>query len=147
MKLNRAPDVCPAGGRWCVILAGGDGKRLLPYTRGIAGDDRPKQFCRVIGGETLLEQTRRRAAQIVVGFGLTKGRSERDSVVAALRGAGYRVNDMTDNEMAKLHVRNRVEAALLATNRRSGEEAARRSPAVTPISSRPAAPVQKRDWA
>jgi len=48
--------------RWGVILAGGDGTRLRPLTRRIAGDDRPKQFCPVIGRETLLEQTRRPAA-------------------------------------------------------------------------------------
>jgi len=48
-----------------VILAGGDGKRLLPLTRRITGDDRPKQFCCVIGGETLHHQTRSRVASIV----------------------------------------------------------------------------------
>ena len=40
-----------------VILAGGDGKRLLPLTQLITGDDRPKQFSRLIGDETLLLQT------------------------------------------------------------------------------------------
>ena len=48
--------------RWAVILAGGDGTRLRSMTRAIAGDDRPKQFCPIIGGRTLLDQTRERVA-------------------------------------------------------------------------------------
>ncbi|MEO6390316.1 MAG: sugar phosphate nucleotidyltransferase [Pyrinomonadaceae bacterium] len=51
--------------RWAVILAGGDGNRLRSMTRSIAGDDRPKQFCRLIGGRTLLDQTRARVARSV----------------------------------------------------------------------------------
>src|SRR5215472_2610241 len=51
--------------RWGVILAGGDGTRLLPLTRKISGDDRPKQFCALTGGETLLDQTRRRVSCVV----------------------------------------------------------------------------------
>jgi hypothetical protein len=46
--------------RWGVILAGGDGKRLLPLTRRITGNDRPKQFCALTGGKTLLKQTQRK---------------------------------------------------------------------------------------
>ena len=53
--------------RWGVILAGGGGKRLLPLTRRITGDDRPKQFCALTGGETLLKETRRRVARIIPG--------------------------------------------------------------------------------
>ena len=55
----------PKPTRWAVILAGGDGTRLRSFTRSITGDDRPKQFCPVIGGETLLDQTRRRVARVV----------------------------------------------------------------------------------
>ena len=50
--------------RWSLILAGGEGKRLRPLTRALTGDDRPKQFCAVLGRETLLEHTRRRAALV-----------------------------------------------------------------------------------
>src|SRR5882724_2679849 len=48
--------------RWAVILAGGDGTRLQSLTRTISGDDRPKQFCPIIGGRTLLDQTSGRVA-------------------------------------------------------------------------------------
>lgn len=47
---------------WAVILAGGDGTRLKSLTRHIAGDERPKQFCSVLGRATLLEETQDRAA-------------------------------------------------------------------------------------
>ncbi|HXS27762.1 MAG TPA: threonine ammonia-lyase, biosynthetic [Steroidobacteraceae bacterium] len=44
-------------------------------------------------------------AQIFVAFALTQGRAEREEVVRELRESGYGVHDMTDNEVAKLHVR------------------------------------------
>jgi mannose-1-phosphate guanylyltransferase len=43
-----------------VILAGGEGSRLRSLTRLISGDDRPKQFCSIVGGDTLLDVTRKR---------------------------------------------------------------------------------------
>ena len=48
-----------------ILLAGGDGTRLASLTRRLAGDGRPKQFCRLIGDDTLLEQTRRRARLLI----------------------------------------------------------------------------------
>jgi mannose-1-phosphate guanylyltransferase len=55
----RAPDNVHA-----LILAGGDGARLRSVTRVLAGDDRPKQFCALVGPEPMLVQTERRAARI-----------------------------------------------------------------------------------
>jgi mannose-1-phosphate guanylyltransferase len=48
-----------------IILAGGDGMRLLPLTRYIAGRPIPKQFCCVTSGRTLLEDTIHRVHQVV----------------------------------------------------------------------------------
>ena len=45
---------------WAVLLAGGDGTRLQSLTLKIAGDSRPKQFCRLVGGQSLLIQTEER---------------------------------------------------------------------------------------
>ncbi|MFZ0516038.1 MAG: sugar phosphate nucleotidyltransferase [Acidobacteriaceae bacterium] len=52
-------------GRWGVVLAGGDGMRLLSLTRTITGEDTPKQFCSLTGDDTLLEQTRRRISRVI----------------------------------------------------------------------------------
>jgi mannose-1-phosphate guanylyltransferase len=63
-SVGEAPVVRPSsqdsGRRWAVLLAGGDGTRLQSLTLKIAGDSRPKQFCSIIGGESLLAQTRAR---------------------------------------------------------------------------------------
>jgi threonine dehydratase len=67
------------------------------------------RFCEVLGRRSVTEFNYRYAgpdaAQIFAGFALSEGRAEKDAVVAALRGAGFTVTDMTDDEMAKLHVR------------------------------------------
>src|ERR1700676_1500396 len=54
------PSVGKSRHRWAVVLAGGDGTRLQSLTLKIAGDSRPKQFCSIFGGESLLTQTRAR---------------------------------------------------------------------------------------
>ncbi len=49
---------------WAVLLAGGSGTRLLPLTRRLCGDERPKQFAPVLGNRTLLSLTRERLASV-----------------------------------------------------------------------------------
>jgi len=39
-----------------IILAGGNGTRLSTLARKITGTEIPKQFCPLLGSETLLEQ-------------------------------------------------------------------------------------------
>src|SRR5262250_1368584 len=56
------PNFCGREHERAVILAGGDGTRLKSLTRKIASDERPKQFCSVLGRRTLIEETQERAA-------------------------------------------------------------------------------------
>jgi threonine dehydratase len=67
------------------------------------------RFCELLGKRSVTEFNYRyadlRAAQIFVGLALTQGRPEREDVLNALNAAGFAVRDMTDNEMAKLHIR------------------------------------------
>ena len=67
------------------------------------------RFCEVLGKRSVTEFNYRYAgpesAQIFVGLALSQGRAEKDVVSGQLRAAGFSVTDMTDDEMAKLHVR------------------------------------------
>ena len=68
-----------------------------------------RQFCEFIGSRAITEFNYRyadgAAAQIFVGLELQQGRQEREALLSTLAGAGFPVVDMTDNELAKIHVR------------------------------------------
>ena len=51
--------------RWAIILAGGEGRRLSFYTRQLTGRATPKQFCRLTGRTSLLQQTMERVSLLV----------------------------------------------------------------------------------
>lgn len=51
-----------ARGRWAVVLAGGEGVRLRPLVRRMLGEERPKQFVKLLGPRSLLRQTLDRTA-------------------------------------------------------------------------------------
>ncbi len=51
-----------ASGLWAIVLAGGEGVRLRPLVRRMLGEERPKQFVKLLGPRSLLRQTLDRAA-------------------------------------------------------------------------------------
>jgi threonine dehydratase len=67
------------------------------------------RFCELLGRHNVTEFSYRygdlQTAQVFVGLALTQGRAERDRLLHSIAGAGFAARDMTDNEMAKLHVR------------------------------------------
>ncbi len=69
-------------------------------------------FCEAIGKRNITEFNYRyqdaEAARIFVGVELRRGNEEREEILESLKNAGYPVIDMTDNEMAKLHIRHMV---------------------------------------
>ncbi|MEW5757685.1 MAG: threonine ammonia-lyase, biosynthetic [Pseudomonadota bacterium] len=68
-----------------------------------------KQFCETIGPRGITEFNYRYAdasqAHIFAGIQLHGGETEKTKIIQALQDAGYPVLDMSDNEMAKLHIR------------------------------------------
>jgi threonine dehydratase len=67
------------------------------------------RFCELLGQRSVTEFNYRfddaNAAQIFVGISISQGKAERDALIAAIGAGGFTVRDMTDNEMAKLHIR------------------------------------------
>ena len=68
-----------------------------------------RKFCQTIGKRSITEFNYRyadsRQAQVFAGVQLSEGEEEKNRIIDALREHGYPVIDMSDNEMAKLHVR------------------------------------------
>lgn len=71
-----------------------------------------RKFCQILGKRSVTEFNYRYSdqaeAQIFVGVGLSEGDSERALILKTLRKNGYTVRDLTENDMAKLHIRHMV---------------------------------------
>jgi threonine dehydratase len=69
-------------------------------------------FCETVGKRSVTEFNYRygddRKARIFVGIRLQQGNRERRQILDELEGAGYNTMDLSDNELAKLHVRHMV---------------------------------------
>jgi len=68
-----------------------------------------KRFCSLIGKRSITEFNYRysheKQAHVFVGIKLSNGIREKNSVIKKLKNNDYKVLDLTDNEMAKLHIR------------------------------------------
>jgi len=68
-----------------------------------------KKFCQILGKRSITEFNYRysdsESAHIFVGLQVSPNSDDRSDIVATLQEQGYDVVDMTDNEMAKLHIR------------------------------------------
>lgn len=68
-----------------------------------------KNFCDAIGDRAITEFNYRysdsKAAQVFTGVKLTNGDEEKNQLVDILSDRGYKVLDLTDNELAKVHLR------------------------------------------
>lgn len=66
---------------WAIVLAGGEGRRLRPLVRRLCGEERPKQYVKLLGSRSLLRQTLDRTGLAIP--------SRRTLVVTMSRHAGY----------------------------------------------------------
>jgi threonine dehydratase len=71
-----------------------------------------RRFCGALGERSITEFNYRYSdaarADIFVGLKVRAGDAERHQLIAELRAQGYPVTDLTDNELAKLHIRHLV---------------------------------------
>ncbi len=74
-----------------------------------------RHFCECIGDVSVTEFNYRYvesgAAHIFVGVATPNGPNAKETLLADLRSANYRVTDLSDNELAKLHIRHTVGGA------------------------------------
>lgn len=67
------------------------------------------EFCQIIGGRAVTEFNYRYSddelANVFVGVRLMGGPEELKAIISELRQSGYPVQDLSDDEMAKLHIR------------------------------------------
>ncbi len=71
-----------------------------------------RHFCEMLGRRSVTEFNYRysdsRSANVFVGVQLSEGAKERQQIIDDLKNSSFEVEDLTDNEMAKLHIRHMV---------------------------------------
>jgi len=72
---------------WAIVLSGGEGGRLRPLVREALGQDRPKQYVKLLGSHSLLRQTLDRVALRIS--------TNRTVVVTVRAHAGYIAEEFT----------------------------------------------------
>lgn len=71
-----------------------------------------KEFCKALKKRGITEfnyrYTDSKCAHVFCGIALQRGHEEREEIIANLKQKGYPILDLTDNEMAKLHLRHMI---------------------------------------
>jgi threonine dehydratase len=87
----------------------GEGREML---LAVTIPERPgsfREFCHAISNRPITEFNYRfadaRDAQVFAGVKISGGKTERENLLADLTKQGYSVTDLTDNEVAKIHLR------------------------------------------
>ncbi|HEX5764292.1 MAG TPA: threonine ammonia-lyase, biosynthetic, partial [Woeseiaceae bacterium] len=79
-----------------------------------------RKFCEAIGRRSVTEFNYRYSdsakAHIFVGIELRHGQAERTRLINKLGALGYRIQDLSDNELAKLHIRHMVGGGAMPEN-------------------------------
>lgn len=79
-----------------------------------------RHFCEMLGRRSVTEFNYRysdsRRANVFVGVQLSEGAKERQQIVDDLKSSSFEVEDLTDNEMAKLHIRHMVGGSSTSIN-------------------------------
>ena len=82
-----------------------------------------REFCAALGPRSITEFNYRyrdtQQAKVFAGIRITNAKNERDELLGSLEEKGYQPVDMTDNELAKIHIRFMVGGS---TGERSIEE-------------------------
>ncbi len=97
---------------WAIVLAGGEGRRLRPLVRRLCGEERPKQYVKLLGARSLLRQTLDRTGLAIP--------ARRTLVVTMSRHAGYIAEEFAGPDRPALMVqpcdRGTAAAILYATH-------------------------------
>ena len=108
--MNATPIMSPIHPGEVLLLEYLEPLRVTQHRLAVAIGVPPRRINEIVLGKRAITEFNYRyddaaCARIFVGLALPDGRGEKEQLLGMVAAAGYRVVDMSDDEMAKLHVR------------------------------------------